>query len=82
MFNVENVMQLGAGIGVTGFGIGHPRFERRVHFYIGHIVAEQHRGFLIDIEQVVAEHFAHAHSTGISQLSGDKIDKFRGTSHK
>ena len=52
-----------------------------MHFYIGHIVAEQHRGFLIDIEQVVAEHFAHAHSTGISQLSGDKIDKFRGTSH-
>ena len=75
-------MQLRAGVGRAGFGVGHARFERRVHLHIGHIVAEQHSGFLIDIEQVVAKHFAHAHCAGVSQLCGDEIDKFRSTSHK
>lgn len=81
VFNVENVMQLRAGIGSAGFGVGHARFERRVHLHIGHIVAELHSGFLIDIEQVVAKHFAHAHYAGIGQLCDDEIDKFRSTSH-
>ncbi len=81
MLYVKNVMQLGAGVGSAGFGVGHARFERRVHLHIGHIVAEQHSGFLIDIEQVVAKHFAHAHYAGVSQLCGDEIDKFRSTSH-